>query len=191
MAYRRWYDVDPKLSSVVHAMEFLNKDTQLYFAAKVLELAEALLKQQGGNAYLETLDDRKKDGLNKSQAKNRWYDRHETLHKAFNYLYALPAIDRREIANKLETPIKIVEGYEKHCVRQDKSPETSVIEEILRSSFVEGQERAKKLYSIYLMDLSAPRPLQSVKGGRGNKNQKEESTGLWSNLLKKFQEAIV
>lgn len=191
MAYRRWYDVDPKLSSVVHAMESLNKDTQLYFAGKVLELAEVLLGQQGGEAYLETLDERKKEGLNKSQAKNRWYDRHETLHKAFNYLYALPAIDRREIATKMETPIKIVEGYEKHCARQDKAPETSVIEEILRSSFVQGQERAKKLYSIYLMDLSAPRPLQAVKAGHDKKNQKGESTGLWSNLLKRFQEAMV
>lgn len=191
MAYRRWYDADPKLSSVVHAMEFLNKDTQLYFAGKVLELAEALLTQQGGEAYLDTLDERKKEGLNKSQAKNRWYDRHETLHKAFNYLYALPAIDRREIANKLETPIKIVEGYERHCTRQDKAPETSVIEEILRSSFVEGQERAKKLYSIYLMDLSAPRPLQSVKASPLKNDTPEVSTGLWSHLLKKFQEAMV
>lgn len=186
MAYRRWYDVDPKLSSVVHAMEVLNRDTQLYFAGKVLEFAESLLAEQGGEVYLESLDERKKDGLKKSEAKSRWYDRHETLHKAFNYLYALPAIDRREIANKLETPIKIVEGYERHCARQDKVPDTYVIEEILRSSFVEGQERAKKLYSIYLMDLSAPRPLQGVKSG----NAKEPPSGLWSNLLKKFQEAI-
>lgn len=185
MAYRRWYDADPKLSSVVHAMEFLNRDTQLYFAGKLLELGQSLLSQQGGEAYLNALDERKKDGLSKSQAKNRWYDRHETLHKAFNYLYALPAIDRREIANKLETPIKIVEGYEKHCARQDKVPESSVIEEIMRSSFREGQHRAQKLYSIYLMDFSESQSSQSSKSG------KNEPVGLWGNLLRKFQEALV
>ncbi len=189
MSYRRWYDVDPKLSNVVHAMEFLNPDTQIYFAEKLLELTRALMMAQGGETYLEALDDRKKEGLSKSQAKKRWYDRHETLHQAFNNLYALSAIDRREIAMKLAMPIRIVEGYEKHCARQDNVAEASVIEEILRSSFVEGNQRAQKLYSIYLMDFSGQPGQPPSSTNQAAKSQ--APTGLWSHLLKKFQEALV
>lgn len=179
MSYRRWYDNDPKLSSVVHAMEFLNKDSQAYFAEKLLELSQSLMARQGGVAYLETLDERKKNAMGKARDKKRWYDWDDRMHLAFNNLYALPAIDRREVALKLATPIQIVEGYEKHCNSQGRKIEACIVEEILRSSFVEGQERTRKLYSLYLSDFVQPATTQA-----------KDSGGLWGNLLKKLQETL-
>ncbi|MCE3234519.1 MAG: hypothetical protein K0Q50_699 [Vampirovibrio sp.] len=180
MTYRRWYDTDPKLSAVVHAMESLNRDTQIYFADKLYELSEGLLTQRGGDDYLAGLDARKKEGLTKARSKHRWYDQNESLHRAFNNLYALPGGDRRDIAIQLETPIQIVEGYEKHCARHGSNPEMRVIEEILRSSFMEGRERARKLYSLYLYDYSAAT----------HPSHPEVPEGIWSQLLKRVQEAL-
>jgi hypothetical protein len=185
MTYRRWYDADPKVSAVVHAMEELNRDSQLYLAQKLVELSESLLAELGGDAYLEALDPQKKEGLNKADAKNRWYDRDDRLHTAFKNFYALPNIQRRDVASRLATPIQIVEGYEKHCNRQGSKPELRIVEEILRSSFVEGQERARKLYSVYLHDfsISSPQRPQEEKGA-------EEPQGLWSHLLRRLQAAM-
>lgn len=180
MTYRRWYDTDPRLSAVVHAMEFMNRDTQSYFGEKLRELSESLLVQRGGDDYLAGLDAKKKEGLNKSGSKHRWYDRSESLHRAFNYLYALPGGDRRDIAVRLETPIQIVEGYERHCQRQGIKPEMRIIEEILRSSFMEGRERTRKLYSLYLYDYESAMPPMHP----------EAPEGLWSQLLKRVQEAL-
>ncbi len=177
MSQRRWYDIDPRLSKVVHAMEFMNRDSQFYFGDKLYEMSEALLAQRGGDEYLANLDAKKKEGLTKARSKHRWYDRNESLHKAFNNLYALSGQDRREIAVQLETPIQIVEGYERHCNHHGSKPEMRVIEEILRSSFIEGRERACKLYALYLYDYSQPK-------------HPEAPEGLWTNLLKSLQKAM-
>jgi hypothetical protein len=182
MTQRRWYDIDPRLSAVVHAMEFMNRDSQFYFGDKLYELTETLVSRRGGEEYLATLDKRKQEGLTKARSnKHRWYDRNEHLHKAFNNLYALSGQDRREIASQLETPIQIVEGYEKHCLRQGLKPEMRIIEEILRSSFIEGKERARKLYSIYLYDYFS--------SGQA-RHPEAQGDGLWSHLLKRFQDAL-
>jgi hypothetical protein len=187
MTYRRWYDADPKVSAVVHAMEDLNRDSQVYLAQKLVDLSETLLAELGGDAYLETLDPQKKEGLNKADSKNRWYDRDERLHRAFKNLYALPNIQRRELATRLASPIQIVEGYEKHCNRQGSKPEMRIVEEILRSCFVEGQERARKLYSVYLYDFSVSVPQRQQ---RQEESVEDEPQGIWSLLLRRLQEAM-
>ena len=188
MSYRRWYDVDPRLSAVVHAMEDLNRDSQIYMAQKILELSESLLVDLGGEEYLKGLDEKKQAGLDKAGSnKNRWYDRDERLHRAFKNLYALPNTERRDIAIRLATPIQIVEGYEKHCARQGSAPEMRIIEEILRSSFVQGSERARKLYSVYLHDFSAT----ATPERSHDKASKDSNSGsLWSHLLRSLQEAM-
>jgi phage-related protein len=189
MTYRRWYDADPRVSAVVHAMEDLNRDSQLYLAQKMLELSETFLVDLGGDTYLAALDPKKQEGLNKADSKNRWYDRDDRLHKAFKNLYALPNSERRDIAMRLATPIQIVEGYERHCMRQGTKPEMRIVEEILRSSFVEGQERARKLYSVYLYDFVVA--AASTPNARSDESVEEEPKGgLWSHLLRSLQEAM-
>lgn len=188
MSFKRWYDFDQRLSTVIRAMEFLNQGSQFHFADKLLELSEELMVQRGGTDYLATLDPKKQAGLEKaSQSKARWYDQTDSLHRAFTNLYALPNEDRREIASRMVTPIQIVEGYERHCRKEGKEPDIRVIEEVMRSCFVEGQERARKLYSLYLTDPSeflAKRPNLAASA------PEESSRGMWSNLLESIQTVL-
>ncbi len=187
---KRWYDTDQRLSVVVHTMEAMNVESQQRFANKLLELSEELLHELGGQEYIQTLDERKVEGLSKSQAKKRWYDAYETLHRAFNNLYTLDGDSRRYIATQLVIPIQIVEGYEKHCKRERKEPDARVVEEILRSCFTQGQERTKRLYSLYLNDFS--RELEAHKQQQKAKQQQfgNEGDGLWSQLLGNLQKAL-
>jgi hypothetical protein len=182
VAYQRWYDTDLRLSAVVRSLELLNEQSLEYFAEKLLEISESLLSEHGGADYLESLDPRKKAGLEKAQTnRKRWYDRQENLHKAFNNLYALTPKDRREVASRLTTPILIVEAYERYCRQEEVTPDIRVIEEILRTCLLEGHERAKRLYSLYMNDFSKMLP----------KSQAEETQeGFWTGLLKNIQSIL-
>jgi hypothetical protein len=184
VAYRRWYDSDARLSAVVHTMERLNESSQRQFARKLLELSEELLTEQGGEAYLASLDVRKREGLQKSRAKKRWYDQYETLHKAFNNLYALDSPSRRSIAEKLRLPIEIVKGYEQHCLENHKAPDAKVVEEVLRSCFKEGPERAKRLYALYLPEFNAALRTHE------SQNTQQASKGIWETLLEGIQSVL-
>jgi hypothetical protein len=184
-AFKRWYDFDQRLSVVVRAMEFMSTNSQCHFADKLLELSEALLVQRGGETYIEMLEPKKKTGLEKADAsKGRWYDRQETLHKAFVNLYALPNEDRQEVAARMVTPIQIVEGYERYCRKERKEPDILVIEEVLRSCFVEGQDRARRLYALYLSDPSDFLPKRQAVW------PPDESRGMWSSLLESIQTVL-
>lgn len=187
MSYRRWYDADPRLSTVVHTMEGMGETIQRQFAAKLLELSEEWMHIQGGNEYLSALDTKKQDGLQKSNAKKRWYDQYESLHKAFNNLYALDDLSRRNIAEKLSLPIEIVKGYEQHCQDMDKSPEIKVVEEILRSCFREGAERSRRLYAVYLPEFNEA--LRRHEQKRQSKKE-AEAKGVWETLLESIQSAL-
>lgn len=184
MTFKRWYDADVRLSAVVRTMECMNESSQRQFAEKLLELSQELLAQQGGE-YLSTLDNAKQEGLKKSQAKKRWYDQYESLHRAFNNLYALDGFSRRNVADKLSTPIEIVQGYELHCEQTDKTPDVKVVEEVLRSCFKEGPERARRLYALYLPEFNEA--LQKHQQGR---NKKAPAKGLWVTLLENLQSVL-
>lgn len=183
MSYRRWYDADPRLSTVVRTMECMGETIQRQFAEKLLELSEEWVLIQGGEAYLSALNTKKQDGLQKSNAKKRWYDQYETLHRAFNNLYALDDLSRRSIAEKLSLPIEIVKGYEQHCRDLDKQPEMSVIDEVLRTCFKERPERARRLYSVYLPDFN--------EALRTHEQERHAaSKGVWETLLESIQSAL-
>ncbi len=186
---KRWYDVDQKLSKVVHAMEFMNEESQQRFAGKLLELSQEFLRDLGGTDYIETLDAQKREGISKSRAKKRWYDRYESLHTAFNNLYALDNDSRRFIATQLVTPIQIVEGYEKHCKREGKEPDIRVIEEVLRSAFTQGQERTRRLYSLYLNEFKDE--LDSHNRQQRKKLETQEEPGLWTLLLQSLHSVLI
>lgn len=181
MAFKRWYDNDSKLSNVVRAMERMEPSTQQHFAEKLRDLTEDLVFDHGGEAYLATLEPKVREGLNKAQSKNRWYDRYEDLHQAFNNLYALPPGDRREVASRLETPIEIIRGYERHCKETEQAPDSKVIVEVLRTSLVEGPARAKRLYALYLGNFPSTDAVE---------NPPEEQKGLWTRLLESIQSAL-
>ncbi len=148
-SFKRWYDIDEQLSIVVHTMEKLTFVSQLTFANTLLDLSERILMEKGRDEYLANLDEERQKGLEKSIDKRRWYDRYPTLHKAFNNLYALRDEDRHEIADILLVPCQIVQLYEQYCERRNRETDPKVIQEILRTSIVEGPNRAKRLYSIY------------------------------------------
>jgi hypothetical protein len=185
VAYQRWYDSDPRLSAVVRTMECMGETIQRQFAAKLLELSEEWLQIQGGTEYLSQLDTKKQEGLQKSNAKKRWYDQYESLHKAFNNLYALDPLSRRNIAEKLSLPIEIVKGYEQHCIEMEKSPEIKVVEEILRTCFNEGSERAKRLYAVYLPEFN-----EALRAHENSRNAKRVSKGVWETLLENIQSVL-
>jgi hypothetical protein len=185
VSYRRWYDTDPRLSAVVRTMECMGETIQRQFAEKLLELSEEWMLIQGGNAYLSALDTKKQDGLQKSHAKKRWYDQYETLHKAFNNLYALDEFSRRSIAEKLSLPIEIVKGYEQHCQEMDKKPEMSVIDEVLRTCFKERPERARRLYSVYLPEFN-----QALRALEQERHAHKAYKGVWETLLESIQSAL-
>ncbi|HEY9685546.1 MAG TPA: hypothetical protein V6C52_01075 [Coleofasciculaceae cyanobacterium] len=183
MAFQRWYDFDVRLSGVVRSMESMSERNQEYFAEKLLELSEYLLEERGGEEYLTALHPKKKEGLEKAQSKKRWYDKSESLHRAFNNLYALTTEDRQEVATRMTTPILIVEAYEKQCETMHLEPDVKIVEEILRTCLTEGQERAKRLYALYMNDFS-------VFQGKNMAGATPENTmlsGLWSSLLKNIQ----
>jgi len=182
--YRRWYDDDPKLKKVIETFEHLNGDVQLKFAAKFLEMSERLLSQLGGHEYLATLEMPKQEAMQKSSARKRWYDRHESLFKAFNNIYALNSYKRRELADMMTLPIQIVQGYERHCKEMGKPPDLKVIEEVLRSCFQEGAERTKKLYAVYLPEFDA-----EMKHHHSRMKQ-HEPKGMWQVFIESLQKAI-
>jgi hypothetical protein len=185
LAYKRWYDCDAKLSTMVRAMEVMNLPSQRYFAQTLLELSEMLLAERGGETYLRALEEGKKAGLEKSKAKNRWYDRYETLHRAFNNLYTLKSEDRREIAIRLSTPISIVAGYERQCRKTGQEPDVKVVEEILRTALSQGHERARRLYSLYLTDFE-----EELNNSSRRKSGKTESKGFWTQFLETLQGVV-
>lgn len=186
MAYQRWYDKDPRLSAVVKSMEFMNDATQRRFADKLLTLSEELMAERGGYEYIEKLDPNKKDALGKAQSnKKRWYDQYESLHRAFNNLYALPMEDRREIAARLSTPIDIVAAYERHCTRQRVRPDLNVVEEILRTSLQDGAERARKLYALYTDDFR-----HELETANKRPYGAAADRGMWTALLENLQDML-
>lgn len=185
VAYRRWYDPDPKLNAVVQALEELSEANQRQISRKLLEVSQELLARAGGEEYLANLDAKKKDGLRKSKSKKRWYDRQEQLYKAFYNIYALDAHSRRDVAEQMGLPIHIVHGYERHCRDTQKTPELSVVEEILRTCFQEGQNRAKKLYALYLPEFNA-----AFQSHQKSHLKQEPSKGIWTLLLESIREAI-
>lgn len=184
MSFKRWHDTDPKLSAFLQSMEHINGGSRKRFAEKLRELSEILLAERGGAEYLENLDYRKKEGLRKAEAKNRWYDQLDDLHDALQNLYALNSADRREVAGRLSLPIRIVEGYEKYCKAQSQLPDNRVIEEILRTSLVDGEERARRLYDHYLSALRADIP--QMNQARKAKAAKAKN-GVWTSLLQSLQ----
>jgi hypothetical protein len=183
VAFQRWYDFDVRLSGVVRSMESMSERNQEYFAKKLLELSEFLLEERGGEAYLSSLHPKKKEGLEKAQSKKRWYDKSESLHRAFNNLYALTTEDRQEVATRMTTPILIVEAYEKQCETMHLEPDVKVVEEILRTCLTEGQERAKRLYALYMNDFS----MFQGNGVVGGVPENTMLSGFWSSLLKNIQ----
>ena len=182
MVYKRWYDYDAKVRTMVKSMEFMNVKNQLYFAEKLLEMSEQLLLERGGDSYLSSLEVNVKQGLEKSKAKKRWYDSFEVLHRAFNNLYALTPEDRQELAIRLSTPIRIVEGYERQCRKQGQDPDIKVVEEILRTALSQGHERARRLYVLYLTDFPA-------ENAQKNSNQNQQK-GLWTRFLENLRTAL-
>jgi hypothetical protein len=83
----------------------------------------------------------------------------------------------------MTTPILIVEAYEKQCETMHLEPDVKIVEEILRTCLTEGQERAKRLYALYMNDFS-------VFQGKNMAGATPENTmlsGLWSSLLKNIQ----
>lgn len=183
--YRRWYDTDPKLSTVVRAMEDLNEANQRQIAGKLLELSEDFLKELGGAAYLSSLSPEKQAGLKKSQAKKRWHDQYEAMHEAFNNFYALDNPSRRDIADRMSLPVDIIQGYEAHCAQLNKTPDIDVVAEALRCCFTEGQNRAKKLYMLYLPEFS-----HEFQAHQKKRLKAEPKKGLWTLLLESIQNAI-
>lgn len=171
---------------MVRAMESMNIESQMRFADKMLELSEALLQACGGQDYIISLDPKRREGLDKSKARNRWYDRYESLHQAFNNLYALSSGDRRTLAMQLHTPIQIVEAYERYCKQADQSPDQRVVEEILRTSLREGPERARRLYAIYLSDFSE----EIARLGRSSTESTWTEDNFWSLVLRSLQQVL-
>lgn len=177
--YKRWYDEDKKLSIVVKAMEAMDITTQLKFADKLLELSRELLRDRGGDKeVLEALEADKKAALEKAQSRRRWYDQYESLHQAFNNLYVLNEQDRGSLANRLVVPVQIVEGYERSCREKGDQPNLEVVDEILRTSLLEGPERANKLYDLYALEASI------------SPQQKSKPKGVWSEVIASLQKAL-
>ena len=138
MEQKRWYDEDKKLSIVVKAMECMDISTQLKFADKLLELSRELVLEKGGEQLLASLDEEKRRALEKARNRRRWYDQIEELHLAFNNMYAMTALGRREMATKFATPIMLVGAYEKHCRKEGCEPVMRIIQEILWTSLLEN-----------------------------------------------------
>jgi len=179
MVYKRWYDRDPRLSRVVQAMEHLDTGSRRVFAVKFHNMSNIWLKERGGDNYLRMLDDNRKAGLLKSGNRKRWYDHNEHLHQAFNNLYALPPLDRRELMALLDTPIHIVEGYERYCHQHEQEPDVRMVDKIMRTCMVDGAESAKRMYTVYLTALRPNLP-----------ETLPEPKGAWTVLLKTLQEAL-
>lgn len=163
-------------------MERMSERNQQYFAKKLLELSQQLMKERGGEEYMSALHPKKQEGLEKSESRKRWYDNDETLHQAFNNLYALAPDDRREVAARLTTPIMIVEAYEKNCQDEGREPDIEVVDEILTACLTEGQERAKGMYALYMGGFTGGTPY-----GRRRTDSQEAAPGFWSHLLKDIQ----
>ncbi len=185
MAYKRWYDFDQRMSTVVRAMEKLSRGTQIRFAEKLLELSEEMLLHQGGQNYLTGLDEQRLHGLQKATtSKARWYDRHETLRMAFLNLYALTNDDRRAIAARMLMPVRIIEGYERSCKSSGNAPDFLVIEDVLHTCFRQGAAHASKLYSLYLSDSANLKPKEIAD------YPKPRNTGVWTALMESLQTAL-
>lgn len=188
MSQKRWYDFESQLSKIVRSMELMNDNSQIKFGERLLDLSEQLICERGGANYMESLSLDIKEGLEKANAKNRWYDKHEKLHLAFKNLYSLNNGDRRQIAVLMMTPIKIVKAYETYCKVNGQKPDLNIIDEIMRTCLTSGSQRAENLYQIYLVDSSYFQQMNDNKPLRNNNIKKSDT--LWSDLLMTVQRAM-
>jgi len=148
-AIKRWYDIDPALSQLVHTVEHLDPVCQKLFA-RLLKISSERLIKKHGREFSRNLNWETYHSILKSRRSRRWYDQEQNLHKAFNTLLSLNEADRAFIGRELNVPAQIIAGYESYCKIQQNKIKPSFVQAIIDTWINKGPERVLELYSEFL-----------------------------------------
>lgn len=93
MSYKRWYDKDDNLRTIMESLKKLDNNARNAFALDIIQ--SALSRQTNKDNFLEILN----EGV--PHEKNRWYDDNEVLQSATMMLKYLPADEIQELFKDL------------------------------------------------------------------------------------------
>src|SRR5690606_12362088 len=122
VAFKRWYDRQPRLASAVTLSVLLPEEVQRMIgeALVLIEDRERMLHTQ--DSTCKTLGSEKIMGIHKSKNKRREYDQNETLHKAMNCLYILSDDNQDLMADHILSMIDYIRQYFAACQEFKVSP---------------------------------------------------------------------
>lgn len=152
--FQRWYDSDVQLSELVHSMESLSLESQVFFAFLVETFSDKIVKVRGKQFFSEMDWDTLKGVYKSKRRGRRWYDSEPNLQRAFNKLYSLSADDKAAVARELHIPSRLVMRYESEChISAESPPNIDLLCQIVETSFKEGPEKAQERFKTF--DCSA------------------------------------
>jgi hypothetical protein len=109
VGFTRWYDSVAELAQAVRLMEKVPATQQRAISQVILDSVDLHAVRYKHDPGLKKLGTEKIMGLMKSKTKRRWYDQDPVVHQAFNLLYMMDEIARREMGLKIIFSIKVME----------------------------------------------------------------------------------
>lgn len=145
---------------VVQSIEFKHESVETFLQQKIILLSEKLMAKKKLGHYIIQIEADIQRAIEKASNARLWQDNQDQIIRAFNHLTMLGSIEKHQISSILITPIRIIKGYEDYCEHIEQAPNLNIIDEILRTSFIAGPERAEKLYHLYLKDTRRFDPIE-------------------------------
>jgi hypothetical protein len=159
---QRWYQKDKDLLTLVGKLKKMPVSLMETYCHCIITYAMELYQTDEKKRHFIEAGSDKHQSLMKSLDKKRWCDQNPYSYSAFNALYLMEGMHRKELVlNLLETQA-LLHAYNQRCLQYHCQPNLSVVEHLLLVFVKQGEQEALVELSLLETQDKLGQPLEKI-----------------------------
>lgn len=140
--WSRWYEKDKDLLVFVTSLRRMPTCLLEAYCKVIIQYANQLYTTDSSKQYMLQHGSDKHLSLLKSMGRKRWYDKNKFAYKAFNALYLMADLSRKELVVLLNSSSNLLHCYQSRCELYGLEPSSTVFENLLKTWIQNGDQDA-------------------------------------------------
>ncbi|MCS6268015.1 MAG: hypothetical protein H2174_10695 [Vampirovibrio sp.] len=139
---QRWYQKDKNLLALVGRLQKMPISLMETYCNCVIEYIMELYQQDDKKLLFIESRSEKHQALIKSLDKKRWYDKNLYSYRAFNAMYLMDGLRRKELVSRLINTQALLHAYNERCLQCELQPSMEVLGHLLLVCVKLGEQEA-------------------------------------------------
>jgi hypothetical protein len=138
----RWYEKDKDLLSFIGKLQKMPLPLMDVYCQCLIDYALTFFEKDEQKCHFIQEGSEKHTHLVKSLDKKRWFDKHPVSYRAFNALYLMDSLHRKQLVASLNESKPLLEQYDAYCEKNQLMPNLLAIKQLLLVLVKQGEDAA-------------------------------------------------